>query len=114
MIRRPPRSTLFPYTTLFRSHVGRLAAAAVWWLDTVKSGSRILVACSSPSPGNGAPIGGVKVAAANGWFAAPPPGTEEVDKSYAAAFVGREPLARVHDAARAPLAAVPPPPPRPA
>src|SRR3712207_7130188 len=23
MIRRPPRSTLFPYTTLFRSHVGR-------------------------------------------------------------------------------------------
>src|SRR3712207_9011359 len=25
MIRRPPRSTLFPYTTLFRSHVGRTA-----------------------------------------------------------------------------------------
>src|SRR2546430_7109845 len=25
MIRRPPRSTLFPYTTLFRSHVTRLA-----------------------------------------------------------------------------------------
>src|SRR5258705_4716665 len=25
MIRRPPRSTLFPYTTLFRSHLGRLA-----------------------------------------------------------------------------------------
>src|SRR2546425_8113923 len=26
MIRRPPRSTLFPYTTLFRSDLGRLAA----------------------------------------------------------------------------------------
>src|SRR3712207_9219063 len=26
MIRRPPRSTLFPYTTLFRSHAGRGAA----------------------------------------------------------------------------------------
>src|SRR2546422_11229478 len=26
MIRRPPRSTLFPYTTLFRSHLGRAAA----------------------------------------------------------------------------------------
>src|SRR3989454_5930140 len=25
MIRRPPRSTLFPYTTLFRSHIGRVA-----------------------------------------------------------------------------------------
>src|SRR2546430_8654935 len=37
MIRRPPRSTLFPYTTLFRSHPGRgftqgliLAGGAVW------------------------------------------------------------------------------------
>src|SRR3712207_8039960 len=29
MIRRPPRSTLFPYTTLFRSARGRLPAAAV-------------------------------------------------------------------------------------
>src|SRR2546422_4639786 len=27
MIRRPPRSTLFPYTTLFRSHVGRIHRA---------------------------------------------------------------------------------------
>src|SRR2546427_9432846 len=31
MIRRPPRSTLFPYTTLFRSRAGRHAAAA-WCL----------------------------------------------------------------------------------
>src|SRR3712207_8261566 len=29
MIRRPPRSTLFPYTTLFRSQPGRTASAAV-------------------------------------------------------------------------------------
>src|SRR5690348_17587533 len=28
MIRRPPRSTLFPYTTLFRSHVGAVLGAA--------------------------------------------------------------------------------------
>src|SRR3712207_7321151 len=28
MIRRPPRSTLFPYTTLFRSHIGQLATSA--------------------------------------------------------------------------------------
>src|SRR5258707_11082082 len=27
MIRRPPRSTLFPYTTLFRSHVGSINIA---------------------------------------------------------------------------------------
>src|SRR5258708_16858735 len=30
MIRRPPRSTLFPYTTLFRSPVGLLAFGTTW------------------------------------------------------------------------------------
>src|SRR5689334_24037178 len=37
MIRRPPRSTLFPYTTLFRSWASavadRLASAAMWWVS---------------------------------------------------------------------------------
>src|SRR3712207_9000472 len=32
MIRRPPRSTLFPYTTLFRSVAG-LGVVAAWWLS---------------------------------------------------------------------------------
>src|SRR2546422_11513128 len=40
MIRRPPRSTLFPYTTLFRSRNHR-AAAAVW--QTLLEGGAILV-----------------------------------------------------------------------
>src|SRR2546426_7147670 len=31
MIRRPPRSTLFPYTTLFRSHCEGLGAAGTGW-----------------------------------------------------------------------------------
>src|SRR2546426_6575840 len=31
MIRRPPRSTLFPYTTLFRSHDGRRGSSACGW-----------------------------------------------------------------------------------
>src|SRR3712207_8902060 len=34
MIRRPPRSTLFPYTTLFRSDKGKLAAGALHLEDT--------------------------------------------------------------------------------
>src|SRR5439155_15492192 len=38
MIRRPPRSTLFPYTTLFRSSLGRLSAASRNWLAS--SGDR--------------------------------------------------------------------------
>src|SRR5258708_31548733 len=32
MIRRPPRSTLFPYTTLFRSGMDLQAAKPLWWL----------------------------------------------------------------------------------
>src|SRR3712207_8115487 len=36
MIRRPPRSTLFPYTTLFRSSVGITAAIALLLLPTAQ------------------------------------------------------------------------------
>ena len=47
------------------------------------------------APGNGAPIGGLKVVAANGWFAARPSGTENTYKVYAESFLGDEHLARV-------------------
>jgi phosphoglucomutase len=47
------------------------------------------------APGNGAPIGGVKVIAANGWFAARPSGTEDVYKTYAESFLGPEHLERI-------------------
>ena len=40
-------------------------------------------ACAIPAPGNGAPIGGIKVAALHGWFAARPSGTEDIYKIYA-------------------------------
>ena len=38
------------------------------------------------APGNNAPIGGLKVVTANGWFAARPSGTEAVYKIYAESF----------------------------
>jgi phosphoglucomutase len=41
------------------------------------------------APGNGAPIGGLKVVAANGWFAARPSGTENIYKIYAESFRDR-------------------------
>jgi phosphoglucomutase len=47
------------------------------------------------APGNGAPIGGVKVVSENAWFAARPSGTEEVYKVYAESFLGDEHLERV-------------------
>jgi phosphoglucomutase len=51
------------------------------------------------APGNGAPIGGVKVIAQNGWFAARPSGTEDVYKTYAESFLGTEHLERILAAA---------------
>jgi phosphoglucomutase len=47
------------------------------------------------APGNGAPIGGLKVVTANGWFAARPSGTENVYKLYAESFKGEEHLAAI-------------------
>jgi phosphoglucomutase len=53
------------------------------------------------APGNGAPIGGVKVVARSGWFAARPSGTEEIYKIYAESFKGADHLHRVLDEAHA-------------
>ena len=47
------------------------------------------------APGNGAPIGGLKVVAGSGWFAARPSGTEEIYKIYAESFHGADHLRRV-------------------
>ncbi len=53
------------------------------------------------APGNGAAIGGLKVVADNGWFAARPSGTEDVYKIYTESFLGPSHLARVQDEAKA-------------
>jgi phosphoglucomutase len=47
------------------------------------------------APGNGAPIGGIKVSTANGWFAARPSGTEDVYKIYAESFRGETHLREI-------------------
>jgi phosphoglucomutase len=47
------------------------------------------------APGNGAPIGGVKVMTQNGWFAARPSGTENIYKIYAESFLGENHLKRI-------------------
>ena len=52
------------------------------------------------APGNGAPIGGLKVTTESGWFAARPSGTEDVYKIYAESFRGPEHLAAVQEEAR--------------
>jgi phosphoglucomutase len=52
------------------------------------------------APGNGASIGGLKVAAEHGWFAARPSGTEDVYKVYAESLDGEERLDRILDEAQ--------------
>ena len=52
------------------------------------------------APGNGAPIGGLKVAAESGWFAARPSGTEDIYKIYAESFKGQDHLRRILEEAQ--------------
>ena len=52
------------------------------------------------APGNGAPIGGLKIVAANGWFAARPSGTESLYKIYAESFLSERHLATIVEEAQ--------------
>jgi phosphoglucomutase len=58
------------------------------------AGEKILAKLSA-APGNGAPIGGIKVIAAGGWFAARPSGTEDIYKIYAESSRGEDHLRRI-------------------
>jgi phosphoglucomutase len=66
--------------------------------DQVASGELAgepIQATLTEAPGNGAPIGGLKVVAEHGWFAARPSGTEDVYKVYAESLDGEERLERI-------------------
>ncbi|MGA2352321.1 MAG: phosphoglucomutase (alpha-D-glucose-1,6-bisphosphate-dependent) [Terracidiphilus sp.] len=53
------------------------------------------------APGDGNPIGGIKVIAKDGWFAARPSGTEEIYKIYAESFLGQDHLRKLQEEAQA-------------
>jgi len=59
-----------------------------------------VTAVLSKAPSNGAPLGGVKVVTARGWFAARPSGTEAVYKIYAESFAGEEHLHQIQQQAQ--------------
>ena len=65
----------------------------------VLAGEKIIIKLTS-APGNGAPIGGLKVVTENGWFAARPSGTEDMYKIYAESFKGEDHLGQLQDEAR--------------
>ena len=59
-----------------------------------------ILAILTRAPGNDAPIGGLKVVAENGWFAARPSGTEDIYKIYAESFLGADHLRRIQQEAQ--------------
>jgi phosphoglucomutase len=60
-----------------------------------------IIAKLTRAPGNNAPIGGLKIVAENGWFAARPSGTENIYKIYAESFKGQQHLAAIQAEAQA-------------
>jgi phosphoglucomutase len=75
-----------------RRILGRLSPGQVKSAEL--AGEKIQVILTR-APGNDAPIGGLKVVAENGWFAARPSGTEDIYKVYAESFRDAEHLRRV-------------------
>ena len=79
-----------------KAKLGKLSPRSVSASDL--AGEPILSLVTS-APGNGEAIGGLKVQAQNGWFAARPSGTEDVYKLYAESFIGPDHLHRIqHEA----------------
>jgi phosphoglucomutase len=81
-----------------RAALAKLSPADV---QTTELAGDAIVSMLTTAPGNGAPIGGLKVITANGWFAARPSGTEAVYKLYAESFRSQEHLRRIQSEAQA-------------
>ncbi len=81
-----------------KAKLARLDAGAV--SDSELAGDPITAKLTA-APGNGAPIGGLKVVTAGGWFAARPSGTENIYKLYVESFRSAEHLQRIVEEARA-------------
>jgi phosphoglucomutase len=86
-----------PATPEQKAKLGKLSPESV--KESELAGEPI-VARLTRAPGNNAPIGGLKVVAANGWFAARPSGTENVYKVYAESFRDEKHLHAIVDEAQ--------------
>jgi phosphoglucomutase len=83
-----------------RDQKARLAKLSPEQVTATELAGEPIIAKLTTAPGNGAPIGGLKVTTENAWFAARPSGTEDVYKIYAESFKGPEHLAEVQAAAK--------------
>ena len=87
-----------PATPAQKAALAKLAPEAV---TATELAGEPITAKLSHAPGNGAPIGGLKVQTEHAWFAARPSGTEDVYKLYAESLRGEEHLREVQSEARA-------------
>jgi phosphoglucomutase len=87
-----------PATPAQKELLERLSAQQVRLTDL--AGEKIQTILTR-APGNGTPIGGLKVVAESGWFAARPSGTENIYKIYAESFRGADHLRRILEEAQA-------------
>jgi phosphoglucomutase len=83
-----------------REQKARLAKLSADQVSATELAGEPITAKLTTAPGNGAPLGGLKVTTENAWFAARPSGTEDVYKIYAESFKGPEHLAEVQQAAK--------------
>ncbi len=86
-----------PATPQQKSVLGKLSPQQVQ--STELAGEKIQ-ATLTRAPGNGAAIGGLKVVAKSGWFAARPSGTEDIYKIYGESFLGADHLRRILEEAQ--------------
>ena len=87
-----------PATPDQKANLAKLSAAQVHAKSL--AGENILNILTT-APGNNAAIGGLKVVAENGWFAARPSGTENIYKIYAESFKGKDHLKNIFEEAQA-------------
>jgi len=79
----------------------RLSALSPDAITTREIAGEPITEVTTTAPGNGAPIGGIRVSSQSGWFAARPSGTEEIYKIYAESFAGEAHLVRLLGEAQA-------------
>jgi phosphoglucomutase len=87
-----------PANAAQRSALGKLSPSGIAEKELAGEPVREIL---TNAPGDGNPIGGVKVIAESGWFAARPSGTEDVYKIYAESFRGEDHLRRIQAEAQA-------------
>jgi phosphoglucomutase len=86
-----------PATAEQKEMLGKLSARQV---QSTELAGETIQSIQIHAPGNGAPIGGLKVVTENGWFAARPSGTESIYKIYAESFRGEDHLCRILEEAQ--------------